>query len=517
MLCPIFAAMEPPYAFGPFVFDPAAGELRRDGAVVVGLGRRGLSLLGALVGAEGKPLSKDDLLAAAWPGQIVEEANLSVQIAALRKALGLTDNGAQWIATVPGVGYRFLHATPAAAAAPPGPTKPAIAVLPFESVSGDAEQGYFADGMVEDLITALSRFKGFAVASRSSGSAVDRAEAARALGVRYLLEGSVRRRGPELRVTARLLDAQESKALWSEQFDGAAAALFDFQDRIVDEVVGRIEPELRRSEIERARRKRPDNLDAYDFYLRALPYFRGTDPATRAEAVRLMEASIGLDPGFATGLAYAAWAHERQETFGAGAPDAERAAARARAIELAEMAIIAGHDDPQVMAIAALVLLNIGQQGARALAMLGEAQRANPNNPTVLSLYAFLNVMRGDLMAGRAAYLRALAISPAALDNYELLLGVALSLILNREFEESLDWSLKSLAANPDWLPTYWMLAVAYAELGRPTEARDIIARLLVKAPAMRLSHVAGLGAGLGPDNRHSVVVEGLRKAGMPE
>ena len=129
--------MEPPYSFGPFVFDPAAGELQRDGAVVPGLGKRGIALLGALVAAKGEPVGKDDLLAAAWPGQIVEDANLSVQIAALRKALGLTDNGAQWIATVPGVGYRFLRSVPPAA----GPAKLTIAVLPFESVSGDAEQG----------------------------------------------------------------------------------------------------------------------------------------------------------------------------------------------------------------------------------------------------------------------------------------------------------------------------------------------------------------------------------------
>ena len=504
--------MEPPYAFGPFVFDPAAGELRRDGGVVAGLGRRGLALLNALVAAKGEPLSKDDLLAAAWPRQIVEEANLSVQIAALRKTLGLTDNGAQWIATVPGVGYRFLRTTPPAPAAPvPGLSKPSIAVLPFESVSGDAEQGYFADGMVEDLITALSRFKGFAVAARSSSYAVvDKAQAAQTLGVRYLLEGSVRRRGAQLRVTARLLDAQEGQTLWAEQFDGEAGALFDFQDRIVDEVVGRIEPEVRRAEIERARRKRPDSLDAYDLYLRALPYFRGTDAAARAEAVRLLEGAIALDPGFATALAYGAWAYDRHGMFGADAAVDERATTRARALELAERAIAVGHDDPQVMAIAAMVLIFIGQDWQRGLAMLDDAQRANPNNPTVLLLYGVANVMQGNLLAGRAAYLRALAISPAALDNFELLLGVALSHLVSGEYEESLDWALRSLAANPDWLAAYWMLAAAYGHLNRLEEAHDTIARLLAKAPALRLNHIRD-------GYEHDVVLEGLRKAGMPE
>jgi TolB-like protein/Flp pilus assembly protein TadD len=506
-----------PHAFGPFVFDPAAGELRRDGVLLPGLGRRGAALLAALLGARGEPVGKDELMARAWPGQIVEDANLSVQIAALRKALGTADSGAQWIVTVPGVGYRFVRTGPDAVATP-GPAKPSIAVMPFESRSGDPEQGYFADGIVEDLITALSRFKGFAVAARNSSQAVGRtdpAEIGRILGVRYLLEGSVRRRGDELRVTVRLLDPVQGATLWSEQFDGALAELFDVQDRIVDEVVGRIEPEVRRAEIDRARRKRPDSLDAYDLYLRALPHFRGTDPATRSEAVRLLEGAIALDPEFATALAYGAWAHERHDTFGSGAPEADRAMARARALELAERAVAVGHDDPQVMAIAALVLINIGHQSQRGLAMLDEAQRANPNNPTVLSLYAFTNVMRGDLMAGRAAFLRALAISPAALDNYELLVGVALSHLLSGEFEDSIDWSLRSLAANPDWLGTYWTLGAAYGQLGRLDEGREIVRRLLARAPAMRLSHLEHIGER--HYSRFDVVIDGLRKAGLPD
>lgn len=506
--------MAPPYRFGPFVFDPAAGELRRDGAVLPGLGRRAAALLEALVAANGEPVSKDELMARGWSGQIVEEANLSVQIAALRKLLGLTDNGANWIATVPGVGYRFLRATSPPSAAPvAAPAKPSIAVLPFENLSADPEHGYFADGVVEDLITALSRFKGFAVAARNSSYAVasaDPVEVARTLGVRYLLEGSVRRRGEALRVTARLLDAPEGQTLWAEQFDGVAASLFDFQDRIVDEVVGRIEPELRRAEIERARRKRPESLDAYDLYLRALPYFRGTDLAARAEAVRLLEGAIVLDPGFATALAYGAWAYDRHEMFGANAAVDERAATRARALELAERAIAVGHDDPQVMAIAAMVLIFIGQDWQRGLAMLDDAQRANPNNPTVLSLYGVANVLQGNLPAGRTAYLRALAISPAALDNFELFWGVALSHLVSSEYEESLDWALRSIAANPDWLAAYWLLAAAYGHLNRFEEAHDMISRLLAKSPGLRLKHIRD---GL----EHEVVLDGLRKAGMPE
>lgn len=501
--------MEPSLAFGPFVFDPAAGELRRDGVPVAGLGKRGTALLEALLQAGGEPVGKDELLGRAWPGQIVEEANLSVQIAALRKALGTAENGASWIATVPGIGYRFLRTAPEAA--PAGSARASIAVLPFENLSGDAEQGYFAEGVVEDLTTALSRFKGFAVAARSSLHVygADQAQLARTLGVRYLLAGSVRRRGDALRVTARLLDATGG-TLWSEQFDGAMAELFDFQDRIVDAVVGRIEPEVRRAEIERARRKRPESLDAYDLYLRSLPYFRGTDPAARAEAVRLLEGAIALDPDFATALAYGAWAYDRHEMFGTDAAVDQHATTQARALELAERAIAVGHDDPQVMAIAAMVMIFIGHDWPRGLAMLDDAHRANPNNPTVLSLYGIANVMQGNLLAGRAAYLRALEISPAALDNFELFWGVALSHLVSGEYEESLDWSLRSLAANPDWLAAYWLLASAYGHLNRLEEGREMIARLLARSPDLRLSHIRDGG-------EHNVVLEGLRKVGMPE
>jgi tetratricopeptide (TPR) repeat protein len=251
-------------------------------------------------------------------------------------------------------------------------------------------------------------------------------------------------------------------------------------------------------------------LDAYDLYLQALPYFRGADLAARAEAVRLLEAAIALDPGFATALAYGAWAYDRHEMFGTDAARDERATTQARALELAERAIAVGHEDPQVMAIAAMVLIFIGHDWPRGLAMLDDAQRANPNNPTVLSLYGVANVLQGNLLAGRAAYLRALAISPTALDNFELMWGVALSHVVSGEYEVAIDWSLRSLAANPDWLATYWLLAAAYGHLGRLEEAHDMIARLLAKAPSLRLSNINAGG-------EHETVLAGLRKAGMPE
>ncbi|MDC9824368.1 winged helix-turn-helix domain-containing protein [Devosia sp. ZB163] len=498
------------YAFGPFTLDPAAGVLQREGEILA-VGQRATALLRILIEAEGQPVTKDRLLAEAWPGLFVEEANLSVQVASLRKALGKAPDGDEWIATVPRVGYRLAH--PGPASPPATQIRPAIAVLPFESLSADAADTYFADGVVEGITSALSRFRGFAVVARHAARALSPTDLPRArdeLGVRYVLAGSVRRQGQRVRVSARLVDTSSMAQLWSTHLDGSLEDLFAFEDRITEEVVGLVEPEIRKAEIERARSKRPGSLDAYDLYLRALPLFRGTTPETRREAIRLLEDAVALDPGFSTAIAYLAWAYERQDTFGSGMTAAERA----RALELAERAIEHDSDDALVLSIAALVLLNVGGQPERSLAMFRRAFDANPNNATVIALTAFANVMVGDLAFGRECFLRGLRVAPGSLENYETLVGVGLSHILAGEFEPAADWALRSLASNPDWLGAYWTLAAAYGHLGRSDEARAVIAQLLQRAPHMRLADIERRGERYA--ERYSILVEGLRKAGLP-
>lgn len=484
------------YRFGGFVLDPAAGLLERDG-VQVPIGQRGAALLKALLEAGGAVVGKDELMERAWPGLFVEEANLSVQIAALRKALGRRDDGEDWISTVPRVGYRMARV--AAAEGEPA-ALPAIAVGAFENLSDDAADAYFAAGVVEDIITALSRFRGLMVVA---------AEAP--VGVRYLLRGSVGRRGDRLRLTVKLVDAETGAHLWATQLEGPLDALFEFQETVAESVVGVVEPRIQRAEIERARRKRPDSLGAYDLYLRALPYFRGTTPEARAEAVRLLDQAVALDPGFAPGLAYCAWAYERHDTFGGGLD----AAARARALGMAERVAEIGQDDPVVRAIAALVLLNLGNDPMRALAMLEEARERNPNHSTVMSLCAFANLMVGDVERGRQGYVRALAVSPEALDLYELLVGVALADLMLGQFESALEWGQRSLAANGDWLGAHWTVVSALGHLGRQDEAKAAVERLLAKAPHISLGHLRRTGARY--SSRHDILVDGMRKAGMPE
>jgi DNA-binding winged helix-turn-helix (wHTH) protein/tetratricopeptide (TPR) repeat protein len=499
------------YQFGSFVLDTGTGRLSRDGQPLP-VGQRGIALLAALLEAQGEPVSKDDLLAKGWPGLIVEEANLSVQIATLRKTLGQNEAGADWIATVPRFGYRFLRQIASKPVASE-PLRPVLGVLLSEGLA-DAGSGYFAHGVVDGIVAALSRFKEFAVVAPQITSlgqdGASSQQIAANLGVRYLLRCTAQRAGDRFRVTVHLLDGLSAMELWAKRFDGTISEVFDFEDRIAESVAGLVGPAISRAEIERARRKRPDNLDAYDLYLRALPLFRTIDPVARSEAIRLLDECVSLDPHFAAGLAQAAWAYERQETFGTGMSETERL----RALALANAAAEEGHDDPQVMAISALILILAGGERQRGLAMVNDAYAANPNNAVVMPLYAFCNVFVGDLELGLQTFMRALEVSPAALMTYEYLEGLSLAHLLKRDFESAAQWALRSIAVNGQWPAAWWNLASAYGHLGRKAEAEDAVRRLLVVAPTHRLSHFERIKWRY--ESRYSVFIEGLRKAGLP-
>jgi TolB-like protein/DNA-binding response OmpR family regulator len=270
-------------SLGRFRLDLARRELLRDGQPVQ-IHRRALGILCALAEAKGEIVSKDELLARLWPDRIVEEANLHLHVAALRKVLDEHDRGYSLIVTVPGRGYRLADQTGlrptqvAEGPLPPQlplPDKPSIAVLPFQNLGSDPEQEYFADGMVEEIITALSRIRWLFVIARNSsfiykGQAVDVKHIGRELGVRYVLEGSVRKAGERVRITAQLIEGETGAHLWAERFDGSLEAIFDLQDQVAISVAGVIEPTLRAAEIRRAVDRPRNDSTAYDFYLRAL-------------------------------------------------------------------------------------------------------------------------------------------------------------------------------------------------------------------------------------------------------
>ena len=276
--------MDTVYEFGPFRLDISAEILFR-GADPMPVGRRAVAVLRALLERPGRPVSKDALMQAAWPGLAVEEGNLTVQIAALRRVLGEEPGADRWIETLPRRGYRFVGSvvasneavlsTPTTAGPPPLLSdRPSIAVLPFQNMSEAPGQDYFADGMVEEIITALSRIRRLFVIARNStftykDRAVDVRQVGKELGVSYVLEGSVRRVGNRIRIAAQLLDATSGAHLWADRFDGTIEDVFELQDNVASAVAGVIEPTLEREEYRRSIRRPTDDLTAYDLYLQA--------------------------------------------------------------------------------------------------------------------------------------------------------------------------------------------------------------------------------------------------------
>src|SRR5215469_14494015 len=267
-------------SFGRFRLDLARRELRRDERLVR-LGSRALDILCVLASAGGKVVTKDELMERVWAGVVVEEHNIQVHISALRRAFEGDGDSESWIVTVPGRGYRLLRAREPAAADDPAPGRslpisgqPSLAVLPFLNLSGDAEQEYFADGMVEEIITALSRIRWLFVTARNSsfaykGQNVDVKRVGRELGVRYVLEGSVRRNVNRVRITAQLIDAGTGAHLWADRFDGPLEDVFELQDKVASSVAGVIEPALQAAETARSTARPTTDLTAYDLYLRA--------------------------------------------------------------------------------------------------------------------------------------------------------------------------------------------------------------------------------------------------------
>ena len=288
-----------PASFGRFRLDVDRRELTCDG-VRVQLGSRALDILCALACANGEIVSKDKLMSRVWPDIAVEEGNIHVHVSALRKALEDGKDAQTYVVTVPGRGYRLVGLQPVSSISRSSdarksltvPDRPSIAVLPFSNLSCDPDQEYFADGIVEEITTALSRIRWLFVIARNSsfvfkGRAVDVKEIGHQLGVRYVLEGSIRKAANRVRVNAQLIDAGSGAHLWADRFDGSLENVFDLQDQVTASVVGAIAPKLQQAEIERARRKPTENLDAYDYFLRGTASLYRWTREGNAEALML--------------------------------------------------------------------------------------------------------------------------------------------------------------------------------------------------------------------------------------
>jgi TolB-like protein len=504
--------VEPRHSFGPFVLDAGRGLLRNGKSIAVG--QRGLALLKALLDAGGGVVTKADLMERAWPGTIVEEGNLTVQIAALRKSLGTTHDGQDWIATVPRLGYRLVR--PGSGSREADASVPALAVLPFANLGSDPGQDWFADGVVEDIITALSRFQSFAVVARNSsfvykGRPVDVRQVAQDLGVRYVLEGGVRRAGERLRITAQLVDGSTGAHLWAEQFDGMTADVFDFQDRITERVAMEVEPHIHQAELARSRLERPGSIAAYDIYLQALPKISNRTASANAEAYALLTGGLALEPDNALLLSHAAWTlnHRRAMGWPPFGPDDMQ-----KSVELARRGLQHAGGNPTVMAHCGMVLLHRGSDYDWGMAVLQSAAEANPNSLVVVTAAGIAHLHCGSVADALTLFQRALRLSPRDPFAFVPLTGIAHAQMILGDYSEALAWATRSLALNPTFDPTLWMLIAANAHLARMEEARHFLDELGRLALGVTVARIRA-GQPAKDPSRMSAILDGLRLAGL--
>ena len=360
------------------------------------------------------------------------------------------------------------------------PDKPSIVVLPFANLSGDPEQEYFADGMVEEIITALSRIRWLFVIARNSsftykGQSVDVRQVGRELGVRYILEGSVRKGGNRVRITAQLIDAASGAHLWADRFDGSLERVFEFQDQVAVSVAGIIEPTLQAAEIRRVAERPTNDLTAYDFYLRALPhasFFFAKD--RNAQALDLLGGAIERDPGYGPALAAAAWCHAQLDVNG-WADDRE--ANRLKGIDLARRALQVAPDDPEVVGPAAFVLGWYGQDIDAAVGLIDRCLDLNPSSARSWYWSAVLRLFVGTPDLAIEHFETSMRLSPR--DRFGApLSGIGGALLFSRRFEEAAAKLRASLEQHPTFALTYRFLAACYAHMGRLQEAREVVDRL---------------------------------------
>jgi adenylate cyclase len=415
--------------------------------------------------------------------------------------------------------YRVSIAGTAAAKTPlPLPDKPSLAVLPFQNLSGDPEQEYFVDGIVEEITTAISRLPWLFVIARNSsfaykGKSPDLRQVGRELGVRYVLEGSVRKAGNRVRITGQLIDTTTGVHIWADRFDGALDDIFELQDEVASRVAGAIEPRLRQSEIERARRKPTESLDAYDLYLRALALRDIHTDESMREAIVLLKRALAIDPSYMPAEAAIGWSHVHQRSHGRSPISEDEAA---EAVAFARHALEAGKDDPDVQWMTAFTLFYFAGERAVATTAVDRALALNPSSAHAWMVRGYLSLPQPDTAI--KAFERAIRLNP--LDRLErgFIGGIAIAHLLARRYEQALDWSVRALSEEPGYPTALRTKAIACAHLDRIEEARETVRELLDAQPWNTLARTAQFyGRLFGSQEAAAIYVQGLRKAGLPE
>jgi pentatricopeptide repeat protein len=475
------------FAFGPFVLDTEAGTLLRKGAPV-SIPYRASLVLTALLDRPGEVVTKSELLETAWRGAAVEEGNLAVQIAALRKLLGQSPEGGEWITTVPRVGYRFvvrpdsysetrersLDAPDVREEMAPA-RRPSIAVMPFANVGGDKEQEYFADGITEDIITALGRFRWFFVIARNASfvykdKSIDPKQVARELGVQYLLEGSVRKSGQAVRISARLVDATTGAQIWAERYDLAMMEVFAIQDEIAERVVGEIEPELMKTESNLAAARHTGNMTAWDLVRRGTWCFHQVTRPTHVQARELFREACRLDPQLPEAHFWRARVCNGLISYGwSDDPSADLQ----ESLQTALRAIYLDEKNPYAHYALAMACIFTSPEQA-----ILPAEKVVELNPGFALGHFAVGLAR--LSSGRASdalgpFRRGLKLSPHDPQNLAWFNLLATAQLIAGDAEAALLTAARALAVRPDWKPTLETMACCYAATGKWEEARRCV------------------------------------------
>ncbi len=403
------------------------------------------------------------------------------------------------------------------------PDKPSIAVLPFQNMSGDPEQEYFADGMVEELITALSRVRWLFVIARNSsfaykGKSPDIRQVGRELGVRYVMEGSVRKAGNRVRIAGQLIDTANGSHIWSDRTDGEMADIFDLQERVTTSVVAAIEPKLLAAEIERAQRKPAANLQAYDLLLRALASIHTLERDGIDPAIALLDKAISLDPSYARAFALKARLQVRR-IFTIGADPS--APSMTDTVHLARLAVEKGRDDPDVLWMASFAITMAGGDLQGGIALIDRSLALNPNCAEALAHGAMIYAFSGNRAMTIAHADRALRLNPMGRAVYNIYYARSVLDFVGANYEDCLDWTTLTLREMPMFAPSLRYRAASLSQLGRHDEAKNVVRRLLTVTPDATIARVRSYLTYFAESQATAVVrdllLDGLRQAGLPE
>jgi len=528
------------FRFGAYEIDLVQQEVRRDG-IVVPVEPQVFDVLAYLVQHRDRIVSKDELFESVWQGRIVSDAALNSRISAARRAVGDDGNAQALIRTVHKRGFRFVadvsvddgaasgakepspgriaseHAPTLAPAEPlPLPNKPSIAVLPFENMSGDPEQDYFADGLTEDIITGLSQQQWFFVIARNSsftykGESMDVRQIAGQLGVRYILEGSVRKSASRVRVTGQLIDAALGNHLWAERYDRELSDIFELQDEITTRVVGSVSPQILIAEAARVRRKTPQSVEAWDLVMQALPYMWRMTTEDHGRAQDLLLEAIALDPEYAHAYALLGWTYITMFNLDTGRPIhefTERALdAGTRAVEL---------DDQDPWGHLVLGLAHARRRHPKpALLHLSKATELNPNFALGHAGLGYGLAAGGQPERGLEALEQAHRLSPR--DPFLAIYAPTvryMALFALGRYEDTISVCRSTIARHPKHAGAWRLLTVSLALFGKTEEAKAALAQTLTLQPDLALAHVENNNIYADPADRERFR-QGLIKAGL--